>query len=61
MKKEERKMMLFMLGLVTGIALCCLIEFLYAHFCPFAEKDTVNNWEGKRRKYGVGGKDITSD
>jgi hypothetical protein len=62
MKTEERKMMLFMLGIVAGIALCCLVEFLYAHFCPFAqEEDKVKNWEGKRGKYGVGYKHTTTD
>jgi hypothetical protein len=61
MKKEERKMMLFMLGMVTGIALCCLVEFLYNHICPFAQEDKVKNWEGKRGKYGVGYKNTTAN
>jgi hypothetical protein len=61
MKKEERKMMLFMLGMVAGIALCCLIEFLYAHICPFAKEYKVKNWEGKRGKYGVSYKNTTTD
>ena len=55
-------MMLFMLGIVAGIALCCLVEFLYAHFCLFAqEEDKVKNWEGKRGKNGVGYKHTTTD
>ena len=53
--------MLFMLGLVTGIAICCLIEFLYAHICPFARENKVKNWEGKRGTYGVGDKHTTTD
>lgn len=54
-------MMLFMLGIVAGIALCCLVEFLYNHICPFAQEDKVKNWEGKRGKYGVGYKHTTTD
>lgn len=54
-------MMMFMLGMVAGIAICCLVEFLYAHFCPFAKEHKVKNWEGKKEKYGVGYKGTTSD
>lgn len=54
-------MALFVCGLVVGVAVCCLIEFLYNHICPFAKNDKVKNWEGKRGKYGVSYKNITSD
>ena len=59
--REEQKMALFVCGLVAGVAVCCLIEFLYNRICPLAKNDKVKNWEGKRAKYGVSYKDITSD
>jgi hypothetical protein len=31
-------MMLFMLGIVAGIALCCLVEFLYNHISLLRRK-----------------------
>ena len=54
----EKKMAMFILGLVVGLAISSAIEALYNRICPFSQSECVDNWDEKRVKYGVSYKDF---